>query len=81
MHGLACRGLLCQWGREMDAASAAARQGAHFCAARGSCALCRSILQVDILSSATEVDEVVSFVRSNAARVLGVDEPQVLPVR
>lgn len=37
--------------------------------------------QVDILSSATEVDEVVSFVRSNAARVLGVDEPQVLPVR
>lgn len=38
-------------------------------------------LQVDILSSAAEVDEVVSFVRSNAARVLGVDEPQVLPVR
>ena len=37
--------------------------------------------QTDILSSAQEVEEVVSFVRSNAARVLGVDEPQVLPVR
>ncbi|PRW59965.1 putative transmembrane GTPase FZO- chloroplastic isoform A [Chlorella sorokiniana] len=39
-----------------------------------------SATEVDILSSATEVEEVVAFVRSNAARVLGVDEPQVLPV-
>ena len=37
--------------------------------------------QCDILSSAAEVAEVVSFVKSNAARVLGVDDPQVLPVR
>lgn len=44
------------------------------------CAACRPP-QTDILSSAAEVAEVVSFVRSNAARVLGVDEPQVLAVR
>lgn len=37
--------------------------------------------QIDILSSPAEVAEVVSFVRSNASRVLGVDDPQVLPVR
>ncbi|KAI3436182.1 hypothetical protein D9Q98_002237 [Chlorella vulgaris] len=36
--------------------------------------------KTDILSSAAEVEEVVSFVRSNAARVLQVDEPQVLAV-
>ncbi|KAL4458908.1 hypothetical protein ABPG75_013773 [Micractinium tetrahymenae] len=36
--------------------------------------------KIDILSSPTEVAEVVSFVRSNASRVLGVDDPQVLPV-
>lgn len=34
----------------------------------------------DILSSEAEVQEVVAFVRSNASRVLGVDDPQVIPV-
>jgi hypothetical protein len=37
--------------------------------------------QTDILSSPAEVEEVVGFVRSNAARVLQVDEPRVLAVR
>ena len=36
--------------------------------------------QVDILTSDTEVDEVVEFVRANATRLLGVEAPRVLPV-
>ena len=36
--------------------------------------------QVDILSSGSEVSEVVDFVRQNAVRLLGVEGPRVLPV-
>jgi hypothetical protein len=34
-------------------------------------------MQVDVLSSEGEVREVLDFVKDNAARLLGVDEPQV----
>jgi hypothetical protein len=41
---------------------------------------CAVVLQVDMLDSEEEVSQVLSFVSSNASKLLQLDSPAVLPI-